>query len=224
MYRVKLYKGNEAGEIAYKLLMKHPNVEVVDVIDQQGDFLQMECDIIFSASYPYRITEEMCSVAKMGAVNIHTGLLPEGRGVAPLNWAIIWGKEHAGVTIHKIVDSFDAGDVCMQLALEIGDNNIIELKDRIMQLYEPMIQAFFDDPEIYMDNAWMQNQANVTYAPKRRPEDSELNLKAASTEIYNLWRACDPDKYPAFVMNRGKKLIVERVTKEGGVLYRDENK
>lgn len=179
-----------------------------------------EVDLVFSASYPRRITKDMCAVAKWGAVNIHTGLLPEGRGNNPLNWALVWGKKETGITIHKIVDTFDAGDICLQKRVTIYyDDTIRTLRAEIEDVFPGVIKEFFEDPEYLIQNARQQNQARSTYAQKRYPEDSELNLSAKPEEIYNLFRACDPDEYPAFVMEDGKKRIVKLVTVDGVVSY-----
>jgi methionyl-tRNA formyltransferase/UDP-4-amino-4-deoxy-L-arabinose formyltransferase/UDP-glucuronic acid dehydrogenase (UDP-4-keto-hexauronic acid decarboxylating) len=78
---------------------------------------------------------------------------------------------------------------------------------------------FFDAPETYLRNSSKQNQALSSYAQKRYPEDSELNLNVSPRELYNLFRACDPDDYPAYVMKDGVKIIVKKVTQEGKITY-----
>lgn len=191
------------GELAFSVLQ---GIEGV-TFDYEGD-----PDIIFSASYPHRIPQDDCARAALGAVNLHTGLLPEGRGWHPLNWAIIWGKEVTGITIHKIAESFDAGDVCVQHEVPIFISDTIrELRARVDAMVPQVIAAFFEKPEFYIRAAMPQNQALVSYAPKRLPEDSHINVLAPWRDIYNLWRSCDPDEYPAFVMQNGKKKIVKRV-------------
>jgi len=220
-YKVLFFGAGKMGELVRNVLETIDNVEVT-CIQERCDYLD-KYDLIFSASYPHRIPQEACKLTALGAVNLHTGLLPEGRGYHPLNWAIIWGKEYTGITIHKIVDSFDAGDICLQQTMPIFKTDTIRtLRERVDDNVGSVVRAFFASPEKWMSEARKQNQAQVSYAPKRRPEDSELNLDAQTHEIYNLFRSCDPDEYPAFVMVNGTvKRIVKSVSMNGEVTYAD---
>lgn len=212
MIKVKLCTGGVMGQIARDVIRTIEGVEIVGEYD--NDF-----DILFSASYPSRIPQEECQKARLGAVNIHTSLLPEGRGSHPLNWALIWGRDKTGITIHKIVDTYDAGDIVVQEEVPIFEtDNIVRLRERVETLFPKVIVAFFDDPIVLMARAKKQNQAKATYAQKRRPEDSELNLDADVMDIWNLYRSCDPKEYPAYIISFGKKEVVKsmKVFMDGG--------
>jgi methionyl-tRNA formyltransferase len=201
--RVKFYGEGKMGNLVLDVLKTIASVELVD--EKEEDF-----DLLFSASCPRRISQEECKKAKFGAVNLHSGLLPRQRGYHPLNWALIWGDTQTGLTIHKIVDSFDAGDVYLQWSIKIEENdNIVSLRGKINDLVENVLKDFFSNFEHYCWHPTPQNQAEVTYAPRRFPEDSALNLFAPAEDVYNLFRACDPVEYPAFVMVDGVKRIVE---------------
>lgn len=199
-YTVKLFGGGRMGEIAQQVLEMLPNVELVD---------SLKADIIFSASWPKKIPEDVIKYAVLGAVNIHTGLLPDCRGYHPLNWAIIWGRKVTGITIHKITDTLDGGDVCLQEEVPIFDtDNIVRLRERIEDVFPKLISVFFNDPEGFLKEAKQQNQALASYAQKRRAEDSELNMSASARDIYNLYRSCHPVEYPAFFFRDGVKYII----------------
>jgi len=203
IYKVKFYGGGIMGELARQVILNNPYTVIVD--KNSDDF-----DILFSASYPTRISQEECKKAKLGAVNIHTSLLPEGRGSHPLNWALIWGKRHTGITIHKIVDTYDAGDICLQRKVRVlNTDNIVDLRNRINNIFPYVVKEFFLKPEKYILCARQQNQAIVSYAQKRRQEDSELNLNLAFSQVYNLWRACDPKEYPAFIRKNGEIIFIK---------------
>ena len=200
------------GEIALNVLQMLPNVEIVED----------DMDIIFSASCPVRIDQSWVKRAALGAVNIHTGLLPEGRGSHPLNWALIWGKDKTGITIHKIVDTYDAGDIVLQEEIPIFDtDNIVSLRQRVEDAFPKLVSIFFNDPEGFMREAKKQNQALASYAQKRRVEDSELNMNAPVKDIYNLYRSCHPVEYPAYVMVDGVKHIVTdmQIAEDGELNY-----
>lgn len=204
-YKVKLCAGGPMGLIARSVIDSLPNVESVGI--HSNDF-----DVLFSASFPERIPQSECKIAALCAVNIHTGLLPEGRGSNPLNWALIWGKQKTGITIHKIVDSFDAGDIVLQQEVPIYPaDNIVELRKRVEFNFPQVIRDFFGDVEGFLANARKQNQSLASYAQKRRPEDSELNMNAPAKDTYNLFRSCDPVHYPAFFLKEGVKHIVDNI-------------
>lgn len=221
-YKVLFFGAGKMGELVLGVLKGLENVEVVDSVtiiegERIGKF-----DLIFSASYPGRISQDLVKLTALGAVNLHTGLLPEGRGSHPLNWALIWGKKYTGITIHKIVDTYDAGDICVQIQTLIDPLwNIIDLRKRIEEDVPAIIDIFFTDPEKFLNEAQKQDQSKMSYAQKRRVEDSELNLDAKPKDIYNLFRSCHPVEYPAFVIENGKKRIVKNVNLDGTITYED---
>jgi methionyl-tRNA formyltransferase len=170
------------------------------------EFVDEDYDVLFSASWTGRISQEECAKAKLCAVNIHTGLLPEGRGWHPLNWALIWGKDKTGITIHKIEDGMDAGDILHQVEIPISTNtNIRSLRRDVEQEFGSVIRQFFWNINQCLANARQQNPAHVTYAPRRFPSDGRLNTEATPLEQYNFIRAHDFDTYPAFFYQDGVK-------------------
>jgi methionyl-tRNA formyltransferase len=198
------------GQLARNVLETHENVELT-VVEGKVAEIRGNFDILFSASYPSKIPQEWCNRAALGAVNIHTSLLPEGRGSHPLNWALIWGRDKTGITVHEITDTYDAGEICLQQEVPIFDTDtIVTLKDRVEWMFPNVIAKFFDAPDYYMTTSVRQNQAHATYAQKRLPEDGEVNEEATPREIYNFVRAHDPLLYPAFVIVDGIKHYVQK--------------
>lgn len=209
--RVLLFSGGKMGKLARETLESIDSIELTCMEDLDSILVRGKFDLIFSASYPSRISQDIVNMARLGGVNIHTSLLPEGRGSHPLNWALIWGREQTGITIHKIVDTYDAGDICLQMPTTIWESdNIVSLRARIEEMFPALIKNFFGRPEQYIWNARQQNQAHATYAQKRLPEDCQLNLKANPDEIYNLFRSCHPEEYPAFIIKDGQKKIITK--------------
>jgi methionyl-tRNA formyltransferase len=206
MLKVQAFLANKLGEVANGVLEGLQDDGVIQFA-HGGE----QPDLVFSVCWPSRISQILIKHTRLGGVNIHTSLLPEGRGSHPLNWALIWGQEKTGITIHKIVDTYDAGDIVLQEEIPIFfTDDILALRARVEARFPNVIRTFFEDVEGHLANARQQNQALASYAQKRRPEDSELNLDAHPLHTYNLFRSCDPDEYPAFVIQDGKKVIVKR--------------
>src|SRR5438034_1010231 len=71
----------------------------------------------------------------MGTMNVHASLLPQYRGAAPINWAIINGEKETGITTFKLKHEIDTGDILLQEKIEIGENETAgELHDRLKEL------------------------------------------------------------------------------------------
>lgn len=196
------------GAEALRVLKTIPEVEIVE----HGVF-----DIVLSVSYPHRIPAEFLEECR--AVNLHSGLLPKQRGYHPLNWALIWGDKKCGVTLHKTAESIDSGDVILQEAFDVDDQDFIQdLREKAKGCVEPILRKFFSDPERYYRNAVKQDQSEATYAPRRFPSDSEINIEAPLDHSRNLFRSCDPKEYPAFVVLDGHKFRVKDVSAEKGII------
>lgn len=85
-----------------------------------------ECDYIISA-YPLLIQKDVLALAKRDAFNIHFSLLPRNRGKYSLSWAILEGDRYHGVSIHRIAEKFDTGEVFLQSKVLIGDKTAKDL-------------------------------------------------------------------------------------------------
>ena len=81
------------------------------------------------------LPEVVWNMPPMGTINLHASLLPQYRGAAPINWAIINGEKETGVTTFKLQHEIDTGNILLQEKIKIGDEeNAGELHDRIMQV------------------------------------------------------------------------------------------
>jgi len=81
---------------------------------------KLQPDLLLSLYYRNMIPERIFSQAKLGAYNMHGSYLPRYRGRAPLNWAIIHGEDHTGVSLHVMEKSADTGDIIDQEKIPIG--------------------------------------------------------------------------------------------------------
>src|SRR5678810_888866 len=81
------------------------------------------------------LPEVVWNMPPMGTINLHASLLPQYRGAAPINWAIINGEKETGVTTFKLQHEIDTGNVLLQEKMEIGDNETAgELHDRMKEI------------------------------------------------------------------------------------------
>lgn len=170
------------------------------------------------------------NMPRMGTVNLHASLLPQYRGAAPINWAIINGEEETGLTTFKLQHEIDTGNILLQETLSIGPEETAgELHDRmksagaelLVRTIEGLIKGDLVEipqrlSDVQREGNWQSALAEdaavaplelpvLKLAPKITKETGEIDWKHTTHEVYNLIRGLSP--YPgAFTLFRGKIL------------------
>ena len=160
------------------------------------------------------LPEVVWNMPPMGTINLHGSLLPQYRGAAPINWAIINGEKETGLTTFKLQHEIDTGNMLLQEKITIGDEeNAGQLHDRMMVIGADLLLQTIN--ELVSNNLKEVAQTHVSYvtpvilhhAPKIFTENCEINWQKNADEIFNLVRGLSP--YPAaFTFLRGKKLKI----------------
>jgi methionyl-tRNA formyltransferase len=135
-------------------------------------------------------------IPEFGTFNLHASLLPEYRGAAPINWAIINGETKTGVTTFFIDDKIDTGEIILKSEIDIKDDEIVgELHDRLMHLGADLVTETVD--LIATDNVSTTKQPELEEkaAPKLFPHNCKINWSKPLSDIYNHIRGLNP--YPA---------------------------
>jgi len=151
------------------------------------------------------------AMPKHGTFNLHASLLPQYRGAAPINWAIINGETKTGNTTFFIDEKIDTGEIILQEELTISENETAgELHDRLMYSGAKLVSQTLELIE--------NNNATTTKQPDHEPktayklhkENTKINWKANGETIHNLIRGLSP--YPSAwstLINGEKKLAVK---------------
>jgi len=147
------------------------------------------------------LPEVVWSLPSMGTFNLHASLLPDYRGAAPINHALINGETRTGVTSFLIDAKIDTGNILLQEELSIGEDECAgELHDRLMELGAKVIKRTVDQlaegllvakdqDELIKAGKTLQN------APKIHKSDCLVDWNQAGLQIHNLVRGLSP--YPA---------------------------
>jgi methionyl-tRNA formyltransferase len=165
------------------------------------------------------LPEVVWSMPRMGTVNLHASLLPQYRGAAPINWAIINGEKETGVTTFKLQQEIDTGNILLQERIKIGDEeNAGELHDKMMEAGAGLLLQTIDGlvsnklketEQQHIKHSTLQ----LHHAPKIFTETCEIKWHKNVDEIYNLIRGLSP--YPAaFTFLKEKKLKIFKAEKE----------
>ena len=173
-------------------------------------------DLIVVAAYGRILPRPILDLPPHGCINVHASLLPKYRGAAPIQWAIARGETHSGVTIMKISEKMDAGDILLQTQVELADNeNGGSLHDTLAILgAQALVEALalFKQGKL---SASPQNEETVTYAPMLKKEDGRIDWAQDAVSIEQRIRAFHP--WPsAYTYLAGKRLKIlgARVDKE----------
>lgn len=152
----------------------------------------------------------------LGTINVHASLLPDYRGAAPINWAIINGEKETGVTTFKLQHEIDTGNILMQEKVWIGKNETAgELHDKLKetgaQLLVKTLQGLRDGTvQEKPQSEWEKTEEqSFHHAPKIFTETCRIHWDQPVQKIHDLIRGLSP--YPgAFTELEGKKLKIFR--------------
>jgi len=153
----------------------------------------------------------------MGTLNLHGSLLPQYRGAAPINWAIINGEKITGVTTFKLKHEIDTGDVLLSEEIKIEeDENAGTLHNKMKEIgARVLFKTVFGLAENNIQEK-PQSNLNIKHAPKIFTETCKIDWNKTAEEIHNLIRGLSP--YPAaFTFLEEKKLKIFNSKKENVV-------
>jgi methionyl-tRNA formyltransferase len=148
----------------------------------------------------------------LGTFNLHASLLPNYRGAAPINWAIINGENKTGVTTFFIDDKIDTGAMILNAETPIGQNESAgELHNRLMQLgSETVIETLTIIEKGAVKTTVQQDTDDIKTAYKLNKENCKIDWTKPAAEIHNLIRGLSP--YPAawcFFSDKGEEWNVK---------------
>ncbi len=143
------------------------------------------------------LPKSVWQLSPKGTINLHASLLPDYRGAAPINWAIINGEKETGVTTFFINENIDTGDVILQEKVSISDDeNAGELHDKLMEVGADLLAKTVS--KIKEGNVPKTSQSfsdDLKKAPKIFKEDTRIDFSRTVYEVHNFIRGLSP--YPA---------------------------
>jgi len=162
------------------------------------------------------LPEAVWNMPPMGTINLHGSLLPQYRGAAPINWAVINGDKETGVTTFKLQHDIDTGDILLQERFPIGDKETAgEVHDRMKEIGAALLlKTVIGLAEGTLREIPQEGSAvPLRHAPKIFTETGRIDWSKPVTEVYNLIRGLSP--FPgSFTYLNGKLLKIYRADKE----------
>ena len=171
------------------------------------------------------LPESIWNMPPMGTVNLHGSLLPQYRGAAPINWAVINGEEQTGVTTFKLQHAIDTGDILLQESFPIGGNETAgDVHDRMKEIGAQVLVRTVAgltagtltptaQSSLHSSLPQSQESSSLKTAPKIFTETCRIDWNRSVTELHNLIRGLSP--FPgAFTYLDGKLLKIYRAEKD----------
>lgn len=146
------------------------------------------------------LPEIVWNMPTLGTINLHGSLLPQYRGAAPLNWAIINGETETGVTTFLLSHEIDTGQIVFQEKAEIAENDSVgDLHDRMMEIGAKLVlktvDALAEGTVVAIDQAQLiDDQERIKQAPKIFKDDCRIDWIKDTESVRNLIRGLSP--YP----------------------------
>lgn len=167
-------------------------------------------DIIIVVAYGRILPKPILELPRLGCINVHASLLPKYRGAAPIQWAIYRGETHTGVTIMRINERMDAGDMLLQRETGIGESETYgELQTRLSELGAAALLEALPRIADGSIEATVQVEEEATHAPMVKKEDGRIDWQKPAVEIARMVRAFNP--WPsAYTFVAGKRLQIHR--------------
>ena len=168
-------------------------------------------DIIFSMGWRRLLPSSIFEIPKYGTINFHDGLIPDYKGFAPINWAIINGEKEIGLTAHYIDATADTGDILLQNKISVEKNDTAhDAYKKLLNFTKPMLKNILEN---ITDNSLTPISQKTLlpgfFCSRRFPHDGKINWNENRFRIHNLIRGLS-DPFPnAFFYFENTKIFVK---------------
>ena len=153
----------------------------------------LDFDVIVVAAFGQILPKEILDMPKYGCINVHSSLLPKYRGAAPIQWAVINGDKVSGVTIMKMDEGLDTGDILMQRELELAPKETGgSLFDKLAALGADLLIETLKGLEAGSIVPVKQNEAESSYVGMLKKEDGSIDFSKSAASIERLIRGVSP--------------------------------
>lgn len=178
-----------ANNLGIKVLQPE---KLSDDFECKAKLIEYEPDFIVVVAFGQILKKDILSLPKYGCFNVHGSILPKLRGAAPMQEAILNGFENTGVTIMKMDEGLDTGDMVAVSEVKIGRKNFLDIHDELAKLGGELMAETL--PKIVSGDViyTKQKDSEATYAGKISKKDGKIDFYQDSIEIDRKIRAFNP--------------------------------
>lgn len=207
----------EKGLKVYQPVRVRNNTEFIEEIKK------LKPDVICVVAYGKILPKEILDIPEKGCINVHGSLLPEYRGAAPIQWAVLNGDKKTGVTTMYMDVGMDTGDIILKEEVTIGDDETTgKLWDRLSKIGGKLLVKTLKQIEDGIAPREKQGN-NFTMAPMLNKDMAKIDWEnKTAQEIKNLVRGLNPIM-GAYTFLNGKKIKFWKVDISENIGYDPEN-
>ena len=172
-------------------------------------FRRLKPDLVAVAAFGQILPKGILDLPPLGCINVHPSLLPKYRGAAPLNWTIIRGETATGVTIMRMDEGMDSGDILIQEETPLGPEETFgELQDRLAERGADLLLKTIGMVTDGTVRRTPQDHASATFAPRLKKENGVIDWHRHADEIVRLIRGLSPSPCAySFLQGRTLKIF-----------------
>jgi len=226
-------RDKKIGYSPIKKLALENQIDVFQPLKIRKDFeiiSEINPDIIITCAYGQIIPKSILDIPKLGCINVHASLLPEYRGAAPMQWAILDGKSETGVTLMYMDEGMDTGDMIAKMTCQIlPEDTIGSLHDKLSLVGKNLLAQELPNIVAGTNQRVKQDDEKATYTKMIKREDELLNFDDLGTNIINKIRAFSPWPLAYFKLNGNEIKIIKahfeskQVEDVGKVVFNKKN-
>lgn len=180
------------------------------------DLQRLAPDLCVTAAFGQILSQEVLDVPRLGTVNVHASLLPKYRGSAPINWCLINGETHTGVTTMMTDKGIDTGDILLQAETSIGpEETAEELTLRLAQMGAQLLVETIQRLEKGDCPRRPQDEQEMSYHPMLKKDMGQVDWTKPARDIVNLARGLYPWPSAYTQSPHGVLKIIQAAEEEG---------
>lgn len=189
-------------------------LDVVKYQDVEKFVGQYQPDILITFGWRRIVSDSLLSMSKLN-VNVHPAILPQYKGYHPVPHVLLNNEQEHGITAHVITDKLDAGEIIYIEKFAINKFSTLkslqaQVNTMMPSFVQNLLKKLLNDNVTLIEN---HDSDTVIVAGKRTPNDSEISADTSLEKAFDLVRACDSDRFPAYFYINDQKVYVK--------LYRD---
>lgn len=191
-------RGKKLAASPVKLLAQEESIPVFQprkLRDPQAveELRELQPDLIVVVAYGQILPKAVLDIPQYHCINVHASLLPQYRGAAPINKAIMEGENETGITTMLMDVGLDTGDMLVKMSLPIGaDETAGQLHDRLALLGRKAMEETLEQLCAGTLKAEKQDDNLSSYAPMLKKEDGLIDWHKSARTIHNQVRGLDP--------------------------------
>ena len=186
--------------------VKFKKINEINIVEK---IIKINPNFIFVIGISQLVSSEIINSAKDYCIGLHPAPLPKYRGRAVVVWQMIMGESESALTVFKLGDGVDDGDIIEQVPYQIMATDYASdvhqrIRVAIQQAARSSIRKIFTDKVVFQK----QDERKASYLLIRRPEDGKINWDKSVSDVFNLIRATSHPYPGAFTCYKGEKIII----------------